>query len=146
MRRAYLVLGCLVFLALLVNTWVHYTHPAYSHYVETSRHIDERFEKMRKQMFDDIVPFVKFAVSHTNDLAGVSSSSNSVTSLIREKFLDFRFFSFNYQPFFEYQGHSYRLGDLFLGSPLVYISPTLIQTVTDRFIHSSMREKGASVQ
>ena len=75
-----------------------------------------------------------------NSVGSLSSLSVSTNAVPLDMYLDFSFVVSGGDASMFFADHAYRLGDLFLGSPLVYISPTLAQTVERRFIHKSLKD------
>lgn len=140
-----IVLAVAIFLALVVNSIVHYTSPVYRYYQENVKHVNDQYSDLRKRLLTELVPFVQFSltnrhVSSVNSVGSLSSLSVSTNSVPLDMYLDFSFVISGGDASMFFADHVYRLGDLFLGSPLVYISPTLVQTVERRFIHKSLKE------
>lgn len=143
--NAPIVLAVLVFLGLVVNTVVHFTSPVYRYYQENVRHVNDQYAELRRRLLSDLVPFVQFSLTNRNDVSfgsvrSVSSLSVSTNAVPLDMYLDFSFVIAGGDSFLRFSDQVYHLGDLFLGSPLVYISPTLAQTVERRFIHKSLKD------
>ena len=140
-----IVLAVAIFLALVVNTIVHYTSPVYRYYENNVKRVNDQYSDLRKRLLTELVPFVQFSLTNRHDSAvnsvgSLSSLSVSTNAVPLDMFLDFSFVVSGGDASMFFADHAYRLGDLFLGSPLVYISPTLVQTVERRFIHRSLKE------
>ena len=142
--NAPIVLAAAIFLALVVNSIVHYTSPVYRYYQENVKHVNDQYSDLRKRLLTELVPFVQFSLTNRHDsvnsVGSLSSLSVSTNSVPLDMYLDFSFVVSGGDASMFFADHAYRLGDLFLGSPLVYISPTLVQTVERRFIHKSLKE------
>lgn len=143
--NAPIVLAVLVFLGLVVNTIVHYTSPVYRYYQENVKHVNDQYAELRRRLLSDLVPFVQFSLTNRNDVSfssvrSVSTLSVSTNAVPLDMYLDFSFVIAGGDSFLRFSDQVYHLGDLFLGSPLVYISPTLAQTVERRFIHKSLKD------
>lgn len=143
--NAPIVLAVLVFLGLVVNTVVHYTSPVYRYYQENVKHVNDQYAELRRRLLSDLVPFVQFSLTNRYDASSisvrsVSSLSVSTNAVPLDMYLDFSFVIAGGDSFLRFSDQVYHLGDLFLGSPLVYISPTLAQTVERRFIHKSLKD------
>lgn len=139
------VLAVAIFLALVVNSIVHFTSPVYRYYQENVRRVNDQYSDLRKRLFTDLVPFVQYSLtnrhdSSVNSVGSLSSLSVSTNAVPLDMYLDFSFVVSGGDASMFFADHAYRLGDLFLGSPLVYISPTLVQTVERRFIHKSLKD------
>ena len=143
--NAPIVLAILVFLGLVINSVVHYTSPVYRYYQENVKHVNDQYAELRKRLLSELVPFVQFSLTNRNDASfssvrSVSSLSVSTNTVPLDMYLDFSFVIAGGDSFLRFSDQVYHLGDLFLGSPLVYISPTLAQTVERRFIHKSLKD------
>lgn len=143
--NAPIVLAVLVFLGLVVNTVVHFTSPVYRYYQENVMHVNDQYVELRRRLLSDLVPFVQFSLTNRNDVSfssvrSVSTLSVSTNAVPLDMYLDFSFVIAGGDSFLRFSDQVYHLGDLFLGSPLVYISPTLAQTVERRFIHKSLKD------
>ena len=139
-----IVLAVLIFLALVVNTIVHFSSPVYRYYENNVKRVNDQYTDLRKRLLTELVPFVQFSLtnrhdSSVNSVGSLSSLSVSTNAVPLDMYLDFSFVISGGDASMFFADHAYRLGDLFLGSPLVYISPTLVQTVERRFIHKSLK-------
>lgn len=140
-----IVLAVAIFLALVVNSIVHFTSPVYRYYQENVKRVNDQYSDLRKRLLTELVPFVQFSLTNRHDssetsVGSLSSLSVSTNSVPLDMYLDFSFVIAGGDSFLRFSDQVYHLGDLFLGSPLVYISPTLAQTVERRFIHKSLKE------
>lgn len=140
-----IVLAVLIFLALVVNTIVHFSSPVYRYYENNVKRVNDQYSDLRKRLLTELVPFVQFSLtnrhdSSVNSVGSLSSLSVSTNAVPLDMYLDFSFVIAGGDASMFFADHVYRLGDLFLGSPLVYISPTLVQTVERRFIHKSLKD------
>ena len=140
-----IVLAIAIFLALVVNTIVHYTSPVYRYYENNVKRVNDQYSDLRKRLLMELVPFVQFSLtnrhdSSVNSVGSLSSLSVSTNAVPLDMYLDFSFVVSGGDASMFFADHAYRLGDLFLGSPLVYISPTLVQTVERRFVHKSLKD------
>ena len=143
--NAPILLAILVFLGLVINSVVHYTSPVYRYYQENVKHVNDQYAELRRRLLSELVPFVQFSLTNRNDasfssIRSVSSLSVSTNAVPLDMYLDFSFVIAGGDSFLRFSDQVYHLGDLFLGSPLVYISPTLAQTVERRFIHKSLKD------
>lgn len=143
--NAPIVLAILVFLALVINSVVHFTSPVYRYYQENVKQVNNQYAELRRRLLSELVPFVQFSLTNRNDasfnsIRSVSSLSVSTNAVPLDMYLDFSFVIAGGDSFLRFSDQVYHLGDLFLGSPLVYISPTLAQTVERRFIHKSLKD------
>lgn len=132
-------------LVLIINTVTHFTHPAYKFYRENFEQLRESNEVFEKRVLTEVVTAIVTNSSFRSSsvVTNVSiSQTSSVSSVMRGESvatnstysLDFRFFVSQSLPCFEYQGRSYFLTDDFYGSPLIYISPTIVKTSTSTFV------------
>lgn len=117
----------------------------YRYYQENVRHVNDQYAELRRRLLSDLVPFVQFSLTNRFDASfssvrSVSSLSVSTNAVPLDMYLDFSFVIAGGDSFLRFSDQVYHLGDLFLGSPLVYISPTLAQTVERRFIHKSLKD------
>ena len=140
-----IVLAVAIFLALVVNSIVHFTSPVYRYYQDNVKHVNDQYSDLRKRLLTELVPFVQFSLTNRHDSSAISAGSFSSLSVSTnavplDMYLDFSFVVSGGDASMFFAGHAYRLGDLFLGSPLVYISPTLAQTVERRFVHKSLKD------
>lgn len=140
-----IVLAVSIFLALVVNSCVHYTSPVYRYYQDNVKHVNDQYLELRKRLLSELVPFVQLSLTNrhefsVNSVGTFSSLSVSTNAVPLDMYLDFSFVLAGGEGVLFFSDHAYRLGDLFLGSPLVYISPTLVQTVERRFIHKSLKD------
>ena len=142
--NAPIVLAVLIFLALVVNTIVHFSSPVYRYYENNVKRVNDQYSELRKRLLTELVPFVQFSLTNRHDsvnsVGSLSSLSVSTNAVPLDMYLDFSFVISGGDASMFFSDHVYRLGDLFLGSPLVYISPTLVQTVERRFIHKSLKD------
>ncbi len=139
-----IVLAVAIFFALVVNTIVHYTSPVYRYYENNVKRVNDQYSDLRKRLLTELVPFVQFSLTNRHDsvnsVGSLSSLSVSTNAVPLDMYLDFSFVVSGGDASMFFSDHAYRLGDLFLGSPLVYISPTLVQTVERRFVHKSLKD------
>ena len=140
----------LLLLAVVVNSVIHYTSPAYRYYREAVNGLRSDYTKLRKQLLVDLLPTLQLALTNKTSTVSYSSTTSftSTDSLVTvdtttnclplTSFLSFDFFSVSNSPGFSFNGRTYAVGDLFLGSPVVFVSPTFIKTVERNYIHSSL--------
>lgn len=120
--------------ALVANAWIHFRSPAYRYYREQSEQLDERVSAFESRVRDEFVPALKDIA--TNMVAAVSSPSpfglQSSGDLVQRGGVEFvQDYRSQYARTGGYvvsgcfiDGHFYRLGDRYLGSPIIEIEPS----------------------
>lgn len=147
-RNQLLCVVLIVFLAL--NTITHFRAPAYRYYREISQALFKSQSDFEKEVKFTILPALYLVMTNgqnqtsyvpvTNVQSVVSQVSRISTDVVRRS-LDFRFFLSSGLPAFEFNGHNYFVGDFFLGSPVLQVSPECVLTADTLYIVPMLEDK-----
>lgn len=131
-----------VFLGLLYNTYVHYTHPAYRFYRASVLALRAEYEGFRRQIVSDFVPAItnlqfrltsslaSSSASATNSVVGFTNPMTSPTngfSAVRPPLRFGRYFECNGVPYVTLGVRYYTVGDEIMGYPVVSIAPGVVK-------------------
>lgn len=145
-KTQFLILVLIV--GIVINTWIHFTSPAYLYYREKVAEIKDDNSLFRRRVYTDLMPLIfmktnSFCSSSVVVSNGVVSSSfNSSYSESRYAVIDASFFILGGEMGFFYNGWQFFIGDLFYGDQIVYIDPTMAKTRTmDFFFKRNIRNQ-----
>lgn len=132
------ILAAALLVAVAINSYQHYTHPAYKYYVDNINKLRDDFRLFKLQVANDFVP----AVSNGFLSAAHASISNQISILTRQqpktshslpsdkpKLPNFRFhhyFELDGRPYVMLGDWWYTVGDCLLGLPIEGISPDVV--------------------
>lgn len=127
-------------IVLIINSVLHFTHPAYKYYSSNVDQFRSDYNDFVRKVQDDFIPCILQYGSNvqsrassviTNSISSLSSSASSVISSTSKTIqtIKGRYFVCG-KPYFEsYDYHfTFTIGDDFLGSPIVDIRPTCLLT------------------
>ena len=161
MRIPKLTLNQILQLALVfviaVNCIQHFTSPVYREYNKLCSIVANQSAEANRIFFDRTFPtFTNYvhalrlsASTNTFDVASTVCSDVSNDKPISVDHKDIRdrampsgkgkglpisFYRYNGVEGFYYEGFDYRVGDMFFGSPIVFVSPTFVKTVDSYFV------------
>lgn len=146
-----------VFLALVVNTIVHFTSPAYRYYKQNLEHLQNGVNDFERKVALQFVPAVlaltnslgrsdTVATNSFSVVAGTSLPLLSQTNSPSLFNLDFKFFTVGGQMGFSCDGVNYFEGDSFFGSSIRLVTPTMIVTDQYQFVRPLLSEKNKGVK
>lgn len=132
----WLILILLIFIG--YNAYVHVSSPAYKYYQENFKILESRFFDFEKRVSTEFVPaLIKYQSNLFERVKFDSPSQNLSSSLptnLVSSAINFHYFTSGDLPHFTFDHHNYSLGDFFFGSPILFISPTLIKTSSSVFV------------
>ena len=139
------ILQLALVLALVVNALVHFQSPAYRYYQENVTRLNGDYQTFEKRIFSDLVPFILSQKTNTNESVSLtidktSSAPSDSSSVSSSSTTNYTHISISYSyagsfgSCFTFEDRFYKVGDDFFGSPITYISPTLVRTSNDVYI------------
>lgn len=136
MKREYTIFFLLIGFS-VINTVMHFTHPAYKYYKQNISKVESRLsdrqEKFEKKIIGDFLPAIYQSISNSYRVVEGSPSSVSVLPQAKTehrvvKQLDASFYIFRGVPCIEYNGITFQVGDNFDGSAIISVSPMMVRT------------------
>lgn len=131
---------------LIINTVLHFTHPAYKYYTDNVRQFRSDYNDFVRQVRSDFIPTILQVSSNRYQRVETSSSSSNVvvetsssSSSVIPTSVDARYFSANGDGYFCFNGWTFKKGDDFYGYTILDVRPTLIITDGRVFLISSDR-------
>lgn len=153
----------LLFAVMSLDIAVHFMHPAYQHYKQVSRQLEIRQKNFEYKILNDFVPTLSLVASNgivkstspkksdTLDFASPSfsnpsslnpSSSNPSSSSSSFGSVQLprgsHFFNYCGKPSANVRGFVYHVGDMFDGSPILFVNPVFMQTSISRYTFPAM--------
>lgn len=148
----------LLFVVMALDIAVHFMHPAYQYYKQVSRQLETRQKNFEYKILNDFVPTLSLVASNgiananapkKSETLNFASSSFSVPSTSTSTSTSSSFGSvqlprgshfFNYcgKPSANVRGFVYHVGDMFDGSPILFVNPVFMQTSISRYTFPSM--------
>lgn len=136
--RKFKILVFLLFVVVLVNSIIHFNHPAYKFYRENVKQFRSDYNDFVRQVRLELVPSILMVASNNNNsvsslvspalLPSVSSSSSAASSSSSDSFLDCRFFKTGGRSYIEYNNNYFTDGDDFFGYTILEVRPTIVIT------------------
>lgn len=140
------IIAVVLMAIVLHNSYLHYTHPAYTYYRENVQQFRADYNAFRKQVIEDFVPAItnvsirlasaSSVPQPTNSFSSVSSSPAVKPSPDKVKFSELQasYFVCNGEKGFYFEGFPYFLGDVFMGGEVILITPSFVQTTISGYI------------
>lgn len=148
----------LLFAVMALDIAVHFMHPAYRYYKQVSRQIEIRQKNFEYKILNDFVPTLSLVASNgivkstspkksdtlafaspfsSNSSSSNSSSSNSSFGSVQLP-RGSHFFYYCGKPSANVRGFVYHVGDMFDGSPILFVNPVFMQTSISRYTFPAM--------
>lgn len=141
-------------LVLAINSVQHFTSPVYREYNRLCSLVARQSEESNRIFFDRTFPaFTNYVCAIASDLSSASVVNSNYCASVSSpdsRMVDHKdvrqsaqnekgglvvsSYRINGVDGFYYQGFDYRVGDMFFGSPIVYLSPTFVKTVDSYFV------------
>lgn len=151
----------LLFVVMALDIAVHFMHPAYQYYKQVSRQLETRQKNFEYKILNDFVPTLSLVASNgivkstspkksetlnfdTPSFTSPSSSSSTSTSSSSSSFGSVQlprgshFFYYCGKPSANVRGFVYHVGDMFDGSPILFVNPVFMQTSISRYTFPAM--------
>lgn len=162
MSRKYLILVFLLIGLLIVNTVVHFSHPAYRFYRQNCEDLKKQVESaalslrsdydvFTKRVQVDFVPSILTVFSNRCEFASVSSNGtvgvvgSSSGDDYKPDIITARYFVAGGKGWLDYDGWQYTAGDDFFGYTILEIRPSLVITDGRVFILQRPRSPDRNV-
>lgn len=152
----------LLFAVMALDIAVHFMHPAYKYYKQVSRQLETRQKNFEYKILNDFVPTLSLVASNgiakanapkksetlnfdspsfsvpssTSTSTSTSSSSSSFGSVQLPR--GSHFFNYCGKPSANVRGFVYHVGDMFDGSPILFVNPVFMQTSISRYTFPAM--------
>lgn len=159
MSRKYLILVFLLIGLLIVNTVVHFSHPAYRFYRQNCEQLKNQVESVAlalrsdydvftKRVQVDFVPSILTVFSNRCDVASVFSNRCDVVGSTDYKpdIITARYFVAGGKGWLDYDGWQYTAGDDFFGYTILEVRPSLVITDGRVFVLQRPRSVDRSSQ
>ena len=153
----------LLFAVMALDIAVHFMHPAYQYYKQVSRQLETRQKNFEYKILNDFVPtlslvasngivkstspkksdildFASPSFSNPSSLNPSSSNPSSSSSSFGSVQLPrgSHFFYYCGKPSANVRGFVYHVGDMFDGSPILFVNPVFMQTSISRYTFPAM--------
>lgn len=136
---------------LVADIFIHLLHPAYNTYKSLSKKLERDNESFQKKVITEFVPTLGLVASNSLKQAAVKSAGKSFaysplspesddssdSAISRQRSITLprgsSFFTMSGVSYLNVCGFTYRVGDYFDGSPILYINPVAMETINGRY-------------
>ena len=141
--------------ALVINTIMHFSHPAYRFYKDTSKLQDKKYDEFVKRVEKEFAPAIINSISNIAEKSSISSSpapapitTSAASSMFgrgnSDKDFDDDLISFlivNNEPILKYGNFYLKAGDVLWGDIITRITPSAVFCRQNTFIIQPQKEK-----